>query len=160
MYRCLFFPPHLSSILVYPWHLYLDNSKTTETNMSKTEFMIVPPYLSVAEGNSGRIPLGICSPVAYMDCGVRLPSDGHQITEGNAKGNAFWAWKRMKQKIRCFWYLSYIFSPTPKGTSRRFLYMPDFLCLSAYFTSKGILSSTAGSWEGWRFNTSGATLNQ
>lgn len=57
--------------------------------MSQTEVMVVPPYLPVGGGNSGKIPLDVCSPLSYMDCGIRLPLHGHQTTGGKAKENAF-----------------------------------------------------------------------
>lgn len=46
---------------------------TTQTQYSQTEVMVVPTYLSVGGENSGKIPLDVCSPLSYMDCGIRLP---------------------------------------------------------------------------------------
>lgn len=52
---------------------------TTQTQYSQTEVMVVPTYLSVGGENSGKIPLDVCSPLSYMDCGIRLPLHDRSI---------------------------------------------------------------------------------
>lgn len=41
-------------------------------NMTKTEFMIVSPCLPMS-GETGKIVLSLSSPLADMECGMRLP---------------------------------------------------------------------------------------
>lgn len=46
-------------------------------SMSKTEFMIVPPYLPVA-GDPMSKSFWVCVLLlSYMDCGMRHPLDGY-----------------------------------------------------------------------------------
>lgn len=111
---------HLSFSLVY---IYISTCLHMSTwtiqnqlkfNMTKTEFMIVSPCLPMS-GETGKIVLSLSSPLADMECGMRLPLNCHQATEGSAKGHASPACERKQQESSCCWCLSHIFLPTLKS---------------------------------------------
>lgn len=92
-----------------------------------------------------------------------FPLYSYQTTEGNAKGNGFPAWKRVKQKSRCCWCLSCIFSPTAKVTCGGFLGMSVISSVSVsefFLYPQSVLSSTSGRLWGLGIEYSRTTLNQ